>query len=319
MKTIFVINPKAGQGKGIDKLVDAIKRTTEENKFDTETYLTKSIGDAEAFVKEYCSTNGPARFIACGGDGTLNEVVNGAIGCDGAEVGVLPMGTGNDFCRNFDECDFKNITAQITGDAVKCDAIRYTTVWDGRKITKYGINMYNIGFDCNVADMTANMKKKPFVSGHLAYLLSIFVTLIKKKGATLKIELDGKTIHDGPLLMISIANGIFCGGGIKSNPKASVFDGTLDANIIHNISRIKVLQVLPHYMKGTHMEKIKNVDQIITAITGKKITLTPPHGKMRMCVDGEIADASKTEFEIVNQAFSFVKPCLNTTRSTLVN
>ncbi len=84
--------------------------------------------------------------------------------------------------------------------------------------------MFNIGFDCNVADMTANMKKKPFISGSLAYLLSIFVMLIKKKGAKLLIELDGEKKYCGPLLT-SLANGSYCGGGIKSNPLVSIKDG----------------------------------------------------------------------------------------------
>ena len=78
--------------------------------------------------------------------------------------------------------------------------------------------MFNIGFDCNVADMTAKMKKKPLISGSMAYLFSIFAILIKKKGANLKIELDDIVKYEGPLLLTSLANGCFCGGGIKSNP-----------------------------------------------------------------------------------------------------
>lgn len=308
MKTVFVVNPKAGQGKGVEKLISSIKTVTEENGFDTEIYITKAIGDAEAFVREYCNINGPARFIACGGDGTLCEVVNGMIDCDGAEAGVIPMGTGNDFCRNFTDCDFKSIKAQITSEAERCDIIRYTTVLDGKTLVRYGVNMFNIGFDCNVADMTIDMKKKPFVAGPMAYYLSIFATLIKKKGANLKIELDGETVHHGPLLLCALANGVFCGGGIKSNPKASLHDGKIDINIIHNINRMKILNVLPHYMKGTHMEKIKNVEQIITSTKCKKMAITPADSKMRICVDGEITDASKTEFEVVNSGFSFVVP-----------
>ena len=316
MKTVFVINPKAGQGKGVEKLINSIKNITKENGFDTEIYITKAISDAETFVKEYCNAKGPARFIACGGDGTLNEVINGTMGCHDAEVGILPMGTGNDFCRNFDtDCDFYDIKAQITGDAEKCDIIRYTTTLGGKTLVRYGVNMFNIGFDCNVADMSADMKKKPLVSGSMAYFLSIFVTLIKKKGANLKIELDGKTVHKGPLLLTSIANGVFCGGGIKSNPTASLYDGRFDINIINDIRRIKILNVLPHYMKGTHMEKIKNVEKIITNTKGKLLTITPVEGKMRICVDGEITDAGKTEFEVLNSAFNFVVPSLKAVKT----
>lgn len=308
MKTVFVINPKAGQGKSTDKLILNIKETAAKLCAEVEIYNTKSVGDATDFVRDYCNKNGAARFIACGGDGTLGEVVNGVIDCGGAEVGVIPMGTGNDFRRNFDENSaFSDIAAQITGKTTKCDAIRYRSITDGKERTGYCVNMFNIGFDCNVADMTSTMKRKPFISGSLAYLLSVFVILIKKKGANLCIELDGKEKHRGPLLLTSIANGCFCGGGVRSNPLASIRDGLININIIYNISRLNFLTKLPFYMKGTHT-KLRRIERIIYNTKCRKIVLTPLSGNMRICIDGEIADAGKTEFQIVPEAFNFVVP-----------
>ena len=77
MKTVFIINPMAGQGKSIEKFISSIKETAEKLKADIEIYITKAVGDATSFVHSYCEKNGAARFIACGGDGTLGEVVNG--------------------------------------------------------------------------------------------------------------------------------------------------------------------------------------------------------------------------------------------------
>lgn len=311
MKTVFVINPMAGQGKDIGGLVEKIRETAVKIKKETAIYITKYAGDAERFVKEYCENHGPARFIACGGDGTLGEVVNGVFNCTGAEVGVYPIGTGNDFKRNFKNTDaFFDIEAQLCGSAECCDAIRYTTELDGVKKTGYGINMFNIGFDCNVADMTARMKEKPFISGSLAYLLSVFAVLIRKKGANLEIELDGAKMHSGKLLLTSIANGKFCGGGIQSNPLADVRDGLININIIYNISRLNFLTKFPFYAKGTHV-KLKNIEKIIFSTKCRKISVTPIDGKMRICTDGEIFDAGKTEFEIVHNAINFVLPCSN--------
>ena len=269
------------------------------------------MGDASDFVREYCSRHGAARFIACGGDGTLCEVVNGAIGCDCAEVGVIPIGTGNDFTRNFGfQYDFNDIEAQLCGETTKCDAIRYKSITDGEEKSGYCVNMFNIGFDCNVADMTSKMKTKPFISGSMAYFLSIFAMLIKKKGANLTIELDGKRMHSGPLLLTSLANGSFCGGGIKSNPLASVKDGLINMNIIYNISRMNFISKLPFYMKGTHI-KLKNIERIIYNTVCRKVRLIPQSGKMKICVDGEIEDVGTTEFEAVHNAFNFVIPCKN--------
>lgn len=309
MKTVFVINPMAGKGMKVDKLADKIKAASDRIKADVSVYVTKAVGDATEFVKEHCQKYGNTRFIACGGDGTLSEVFNGISGFDGCEIGVMPSGTGNDFCRNFSEdIRFDDIVGQIEGQSVKCDAIKYKTELDGVKKEGFCVNMFNIGFDCNVADLTSEMKKKPFVSGSLAYFLSIFATLIKKKCSELKIELDGKVIHDGKLLLTSIANGSYCGGGVKSNPMADVNDGLININIINDLPRLKFISLLPYYMKGT-VFNLKNIDRYIVSKKCNRISVTPSgNGRIRLCIDGEIVDAGKTEFEIVHDAFNFVLP-----------
>ena len=295
METIFIVNPTAGQGKA-EKIIQKIKSTG------AKFYITKSVGDAERYVREMCSDGSPIRFISCGGDGTFNEVLNGAAGSKNAEIGIVPIGTGNDFCRNFD-CDFNDLEALTNADTIKCDAIRYTT----GGITRYCANMFNIGFDCNVADLTNQMKKKPFISGPLAYFISILLVLIKKKGADLKISVDGVDVYNGPLLLTSLANGKFCGGGIMSNPTALISDGEMDINIIKNVGRLKLLTILPSYMKGTHM-RIKNIEKIIHNQSCKKVVISPNSPSFRICCDGEIQDACDITFEIVPEAFNFVLP-----------
>jgi len=305
MKTVFIINPQAGQGKKVNSLVNKINDL---KNFDTETYITKFPGDATDYVKSYCETNGPARFISCGGDGTFNEVLNGVMGFDDAEVGIIPVGTGNDFKRNFENCKmFDDVLCHIHGKSIRCDSIKYRTVIDNKVQTGYCANMFNIGFDCNVADLKNEFQKKPFVSGSLSYLISIFVNLIKKKGANLKIELDGEEKHCGKLLLTSVANGCYCGGGIMSNPLASVKDGLININIIKNVSRLKFLRLFPYYMKGSFL-KLKNIQKVILSEKCSKVKITPMDGKMRICVDGEIIDAGETEFEICHNAFNFVVP-----------
>ncbi len=307
MKTVFVVNPCAGKGKSINNLIKKIEEISNEEK---EIYITKFVGDATRFVRDYCEKHSATRFIACGGDGTLNEVLNGAAGFDEAEIGVIPIGTGNDFCRNFkNEKSFDNLLKQIHGKTVRCDAIRYTTQTPDGEIKGYCANMFNIGFDCNVADMTAKVKKNPFIPGSMAYFVSIFAMLVTKKGANLKIEIDGEESYNGKLLLTSIANGSYCGGGVMSNPLASICDGAININIIKNIPRYKFLYLLPFYMKGTHM-KIKGIDRIIQCAKCSKIKITPLNGSMRLCIDGEIIDAGKTEFEICPSIFNFVVPSL---------
>lgn len=308
MKTYFIINSAAGQGKGLKDLKLNIIDAVQSLGADAHIYFTKAPGDAQNFVKNVCADNPDSRFIACGGDGTLSEVLNGAIEFRKAQIGVIPIGTGNDFCRNFNQReDFYDIKAQLNGDVVSCDAIKYTTLTDGKQKSGYCVNMFNIGFDCNVADMTANMKKKPFISGSFAYYISILINLIKKKGAEIELIIDGKQIHSGKLLLTSIANGCYCGGGIKSNPLASLQDGFINVNIVKDVSRFKFLKLLPHYMKGDFLS-LKNIEKIVVSPKCKSLVVTPLKDKLKLCIDGEITEVSKVEFQIVPSAFNFVVP-----------
>ena len=120
-------------------------------------------------------------------------------------------------------------------------------------------------------------------------------------------ELDGEEKHAGELLLMSVANGSFCGGGIKSNPLASIQDGLISVNIIRNVTRRKFICLLPHYMKGTFL-KLRGIEKIITSQKCKRVTVTPTDGSIRLCVDGEITDAGKIEFEIIPSAVNFVVP-----------
>lgn len=308
MKTVFIINPMAGKKRNIEALKDSILAAKEKLSADVQIYVTRAVGDATDFVRSLC-TDERVRFIACGGDGTLSEVLNGAKDRAEAEIGVIPIGTGNDFSRNFgDGYDFLDPSLQITGRTTLCDAIKYTTTTDGKTFEGYCANMFNIGFDCNVADLMTSIKEKTVLSGSLAYFASILVNLIKKKGAELEIRLDGKTVHDGKLLLTSVANGRFCGGGVMSNPGASVNDGLININIVNNVSRLKFISLLPHYMKGT-FSNLAGVEKVIRSLGCKRVTVIPKNGTVRLCVDGEIVNAGNTEFEIVHNAFCFVLPC----------
>lgn len=312
MKIIFVVNPQAGKGKGIDKLKDRINRVAESTGIPAGFYLTKSVGDAESFAKmaasEALDRGEEIRFIACGGDGTLNEILNGVIGYDNASVGVMPIGTGNDFVRNFpDAGDFMDVEAQLKGEVTKIDLIRYEGILDGRVQQRYCANMFNIGFDCNVVDLAGRLKQYPLLTGSVAYMAAVVGILVKKKGADLKIQLDDQLVHQGPLLLTALANGSYCGGGVKSSPKADMKDGLMDVNIIYNVSRREFIGKFPYYAKGTHLE-LDNIDRIIYFKQCKKAVITPLSKTMRLCTDGEIVDAEEVAMEVVPGAANIILP-----------
>lgn len=311
MRHLFVINPSAGKKGGKDKLITAIRSAGEKLGHDVEIYETKFAGDGEAFVRRTAETAGEGekiRFYACGGDGAVNEVANGAYGFN-VEVGCIPMGTGNDYIRNYGNVkQFRNIELQLQGKAVDSDLIRYVQYCDGEELPpRYCVNMFNIGFDCNVVDQTATVKNWPLVKGSLAYMISVVIMLIKKKGADLKIEYEDGRVFDGKLLLIAIANGCYCGGGVKGVPLSVLDDGLMDVSLVRDIPRRMFLNMFPKYSKGTHlqyekMKKILDYDQC------KKLTVSANGRPMKLCVDGEITNADKVIFEIEPKSMRFAVP-----------
>lgn len=145
---------------------------------------------------------------------------------------------------------------------------------DGRVQTRYCANMFNIGFDCNVVDLTAKLKTYPLLAGSMAYLMAVLCILVRKKGADLRVELDGEVYEDGPVLLTALANGSFCGGGVKSAPIARLDDGLMDVNIIYNVSRREFLSKFLAYSKGTHMQ-LPGIEKIIFARQCRRAVITP--------------------------------------------
>lgn len=312
MRHIFVINPLAGKRSGGKTLNDQILRAGERQRVPVEIYETRAAGDGENFVRETCGNKAEdeqIRFYACGGDGALNEVMNGSVGFPGVEVGCVPLGTGNDYVRNYGQLEtFLDMEAQILGRAVDSDLISYRT-WLDRKESRrrYCVNMFNIGFDCNVVDLTGRAKKWPLVSGSFAYLLSVAIILIKKKGANLRVCFEDGEVFDGRLLLIAIANGCFCGGGVKGVPLSLLDDGLMDVSLIRDVPRRTFVRLFPKYAKGTHLSDKKARD-LFTYKKCERLFIFARGGPMRLCTDGEITDAEQVEFEIVPKGTRFSVP-----------
>ena len=287
MNNIHILNPVAGHGA-------ALKYKS--NDYNEVVHITSCIGDAEKFVHDTCLENPDTRFIVYGGDGTLNEVVNGIMNSGAnksARVSVVPVGTGNDFCRNFNE------SGEYTVDIIK---------YNGR----YSLNIINIGFDCNAVEETARLKKLPLISGSLAYILGVATTLCKPLGKKLRVKFtdinNNELYYDGVFLLAAIANGAYYGGGFHAAPLSSLKDGLLDVMIVNKISRLKFISLVGDYKNGTHMDKntaqpIKKFKDIIDFYKCKTLKID---NLDKICVDGEILYESSLEIEIMNQAITFV-------------
>jgi diacylglycerol kinase (ATP) len=332
MKHIFIMNPAAGKGKAGKVFLPRIIETSKRMGIDYEIHRTIAPGDAQRFVNKRCGTGETGtepeeilRFYACGGDGTLNEVVNGAYGHNNAEIAMIPAGTGNDFPRNFGELKlFEDIEGQILGKARPMDIIRYESVpanplsgsimfdldflfdSDPDPVVRYGVNMFNIGLDCSVVAKAAEIKAHPFVPGTLAYGLGVAIVLWRKEGVRLEIRFDDGEVIRGDFTLIAVGNGAWCGGGFKGVPKASAEDGLIDVSLVGNVSRRTFLSLIGKYRKGTHLEDPLAVE-IITYRKCKSLTIMSKN-TVKLCTDGEISTVGETIFEIVPGGINFSVP-----------
>ncbi len=311
MKYYFFVNPAAGQGKGTDKLIAKIDDAFETRGEEYGIILTDAAGDGEKRAREICMelAGEEARIYACGGDGTAGEIVNGIYGYDNVAFGIVPIGSGNDTVRNFPEAgDFLDIDSQIEGTDCRIDLMRFRGSIDDREQTRYCINMFNIGFDCNTVELAARLKTKPLIAGSVAYLMAVAGMLIQKKATTLRITVDGEIIRDGDLLLTAVCNGSYCGGGVKSTPQARIDDGLIDMIVINDVTRREFIKLFPKYRSGTYPD-MPGIEKVIEHYRGREIRLEPHKSKdFFICADGEILLTTGVDITICPSALRFIVP-----------
>ena len=300
MKHYFIVNPAAGKGEDPKALVERIEAACLEKLIDFEIYLTKAKGDATRFVKEKCTAaKERIRIFSCGGDGTNNEVISGAVECDNAEVGFIPDGTGNDFIKCFKEPDnFTDINAQLEGESESIDLISCND--------KYIMNIMNMGFDCEVVRRTDKLKKLPLVSKSFAYILGVVVELIRKPGIELSVSLDGGEAEKRSLLLSTFSNGRYYGGGFHASPKARLKDGLMDVCFVKNVSRARFVSIVKDYRSGEYidMEKLKD---IVDFKRCREASLEFEN-EQSFCIDGEIFESKSLILRLIPRALNIIIP-----------
>ncbi|MBR3965698.1 MAG: diacylglycerol kinase family lipid kinase [Clostridia bacterium] len=303
MRHIFIINPAAGRGDLIERLEEKIKLAFEKRaELEYEIYKSQSVGDAQRYVSERCNEekDEEIRFYACGGDGTVNEVFSGTVGAQNAEVAVIPIGTGNDFIKNFGSADhFMDISAQIDGKSSLIDGIRVND--------RYAVNLVNMGFDCAVVESVQKIKRKPMISSGLAYVAGVVIEFVKMPGVKLKsFFLDGKKVEKDELFLCAFANGGFYGGGFHCAPLARTDDGIIDFCLVKPVTRLQFATMIAKYKKGTYLES-KRIMKYVEYHKCKSASIDFD-GEVSVCLDGEITKMSHIDIEICPNAFRLSLP-----------
>ena len=185
MKHLFLINPYAGKYDRTQEVREKLRTVLAGREDPWEVAVTQYPGHGVELVRAAAERGEPLRVYACGGDGTLNEAVNGAAGYEHVAVTHYPMGSGNDFLRMFglDACRFYNLKELLDGPQAPMDLIEC----NGR----LALNVCSIGFDARIGLGAADFKKLPLVSGTMAYQLSALRTIVQGIHRPYRVEVDG--------------------------------------------------------------------------------------------------------------------------------
>lgn len=271
MKHVFIINPISGQGRAF-KMVDNIHRVCTEEKLDYEVIFTRNAGDATKIVKKLKGEN---IVYSVGGDGTLNEVVNGIVGTKN-KLAVIPGGSGNDFytsLKDIEETEFK--------------------IDIGKVNDRYFINVVSVGIDAEIGDNALLMKKKKIPRTQI-YNASIVYTFFKFKFKDIEFKLNN-TKMKGQYTIVTICNGRVYGGGYKIAPNADIRDGLFDIYFVDKISKAVIPGLILKLKKGTHEESPHVHKRLADKITFKS-------SKTMICgADGETLYGKKFDIKMLKE------------------
>ena len=273
MKHVFIVNPAAGKSDRTESYRKLIDAAFVPRGLQYELLVSQAPGDCRKLAQQAAASGEEVRLYACGGDGTLNEVVNGVISCPNAAVTHYPGGSGNDAIKIFDDpAAFTSIERLLSAEEAPFDLIRCND--------SYALNVLSIGFDARVGTDIARFKRLPLVTGKGAYVLSILSNMVHGLSADYTVTLDSGEVLSGQKTMICICNGRWYGGGFNPVPEAEPDDGLLDVLVVEKVSLLQVASVIGHARcRSLRIEcaerSVVNVDGEAVYTTDAKIEVVP--------------------------------------------
>jgi diacylglycerol kinase (ATP) len=288
-RAFVIVNPAAGGGR-TGRVWPRVERSLRQAGIAFEARMTTGPREATALARAAADGAWPM-VVAVGGDGTLNEVVNGlvdAAGRAGAVLGAIMTGRGRDAGRNLGLArDPEAAVRRLReGDEVRLDLGRAS--WPATGGGRWFVNSAGVGFDAEVARRAAAAGG----SGTVPYVTSIVGALRDWQPVAGVIRAGDQQSWSGPMTMAVVANGPYYGGGMKIAPAADPFDGVLDLVALGAVGRLELLRWLPRVYRGTH---VANPKVTVRRVTEVRIDATPP---APVQVDGEVGGTTPVELSI---------------------
>lgn len=296
MEHLFLINPQAGRTDPTAGITAAAKALCSKLKEPFDLIVSQHPGHLTEVARKAGQSGRPLRLYACGGDGTLNEVVSGAVGWENLSVTCIPCGSGNDYIKQFPHpeafCDWNGFAAPETRQVDLISAG-----------THYAVNVCSVGFDARIGTSINAFRHLPLLSGPRAYQASVVVNLIKGIAKPCRVELEDGTVADGDLTMVCVCNGSWYGGSFHSVPEASISDGLLDVLVVKQVSRLTVARVIRAYQKGQYAD----YPELISHHRVRSLRITTPQPEP-VNLDGELIFSNDLAIEVLPSALRFFAP-----------
>ena len=295
MRHLFIINPAAGSRNQTEVYRKKIAEACEARGLNYSIRVSGAPGRCCKIAREAAETGKEYRIYACGGDGTLNEVVNGAAGFPNVAVTTFACGSGNDFARMFSDPEaFRDLEQLLDAQETEFDLIRCND--------DYSLNICSVGLDARIGTDVSRYKRIPLLHGFRAYAASTVVNTIKGITEHYVIELNSETI-DGDQTLICACNGRYYGGGFNPVPEADPTDGLMEVLVVTGVSRLQVAQVVGKYKNG----KYKDYPHLIRHFRTDRLTIrcdkpTPIN------LDGELRTAQNIDLRISDKKLRFFYP-----------
>ena len=290
-RCLVIVNPAAGGGR-TERRWPALRDELHRLGLVFDWTPTSARGTATDLAREAVA-RGAALVVAVGGDGTLNEVVNGAVGDGGPAptVGAILTGRGRDAARNFGLATDPHLAARrlVAGEDIAVDLVR--AAWPGGA-RRWALNAAGAGFDAAVAARAASGGG----SGTLPYLAAVLATISAHVPVPAEIETDAAGGWSGRLTAAVVANAAHYGGGMKIAPAADPTDGRLDLVVLGDLGRLELLRWLPTVYGGGHLRCAK-----VLALTARRVMVAAAQ-PLPVHVDGEAARPTPVTFSAVPRA-----------------
>lgn len=295
MKHLFIINPAAGGYNHTKEYCQTIHKVCRARKLNYEIRISTAPGEAIRLAREAAETGEDLRIYACGGDGTLNEVVSGAAGYANVAVTVFSGGSGNDFVKIFDDPKaFFDLHRLMDADEAEFDLIRCND--------DLALNICSVGLDARIGTDVSRYKRMPLLHGFRAYAASTVVNVVKGIAEHYVVEINGERI-DGEHTFICVCNGRFYGGGFNPVPEANPADGLLDVLVVKKVSRAQVPGLIGKYKNGRY----KELDQVARYIKTDKVKITCDK-VTPINLDGELRESQVIEMSVAKEKIRFFYP-----------